>query len=137
MGTLVHVRRLLQLKRNPDTMNSPDTTRLAAALAKLDDPEIITLLLEVVLPKQMTDTTPAEPVQQELLGHIQSRREPHTVPARNARRVWRTNQIMQLRAMHNAGMAHEEIAEKMGRSTKAVRCAIDRYIRMTPGRRLA
>ena len=116
-------------------MNSPDMNRLAAALAKLDDPEIITMLLEAYTPASVpaAPAPPAEPVQQELLGHIQQRIERHAVPARNAKRVWKANQLMQLRALYNAGQPEEVIAEKMGRSPKAIRCAIDRYIRKTPG----
>ena len=114
-------------------MNSPDTTRLAAALAKLDDPEIITLLLEVVLPKQMTDTRPDEPVQQELLGHIQTRS--NTGPDRsapNAKRNWTQNQIYQLRAMHHGGASFDEMAQRFGRSRRSVETAIQRHVLKNP-----
>ena len=108
-------------------MNSPDTTRLAAALAKLDDPEIITLLLEVVLPKQMRDEpsppspTSPRPVQQELLGHIQSR-PGGKLDRSHARagRVWTRAEVATLRAMLNGGSDVDTIAAQMRRSRKSI-----------------
>lgn len=106
-------------------MNSPDTTRLAAALAKLDDPEIITLLLEAyrpsVQPTVVTmNATPAKPVQQELLGHIQDRKRWTMEPTRRRGRRWTRSEEMHLTSLYNAGHDDAEIGAALGRSRQAV-----------------
>ena len=84
-------------------MTSPDRQRLAAALAKLDDPHIIGLLLEAFQAPTAPDPTP-EPTQAQLIEDI----TPRPI-ARNVGRRWTTNQLYQLRAMVNGGNSVEGV----------------------------
>lgn len=120
-------------------MNSPDMNRLAAALAKLDDPDIIALLLEAYTPTAepitIAEPTPlgAEPVQEELLGHIQDRsiRRPDR-SAPNANRFWTQQQIFRLRAMYNGNATTEEMAQQFGRTRRSIETAIQRHVLKDP-----
>ena len=107
-------------------MTSPDRQRLAAALAKLDDPHIIGLLLEAFQAPTTPDPTP-EPTQPQLIEDI----TPRPI-ARNVGRRWTTNQLYQLRAMVNGGNSVDEIARHFGRTESGVKCAIERHIHHNP-----
>lgn len=105
---------------------SPDKTRLAAALAKIDDPEIVALLLDAYMAPTPAPAPPAEPAQQTLITMDAPR------PPKNQQRRWRTNEIYQLRAMVNGGETITAMAERFHRSERAVSAAIERHVRMNP-----
>jgi hypothetical protein len=107
-------------------MNSPDMTRLAAALAKLDDPDIIELLLEAYRPTP-TPAPQAAPVQGELLGHIQDRNQRRIVPARRAGSPWTRAEREQLRRMLVEQKPLAEMATRLGRSERSVTSAVEKH----------
>ena len=105
---------------------SPDKTRLAAALAKIDDPEIVALLLDAYMAPIPEPALPAKPVQQTLITMDAPR------PPKNQRRYWTTNEIYQLRAMVNGGESIAAMAQRFHRSDDAVKAAIERHINKNP-----
>jgi len=110
-------------------MNSPDMTRLAAALAKLDDPDIIELLLDAYRPTPTPAPAPqAQPIQPELLGHIQSRvtRRLNTKPSK-AGQPWSNLDRLVMIRMLNQGASLDDICEKLGRSHKAIESATEKW----------
>lgn len=110
-------------------MNSPDKARLAAALAKIEDTDVIELLLDAYMkaPSQPSPPPATQPVQPELLGHIQDRHQRKLVKTRRAGSPWTRGERDQLRRMLTEQRPLADICHQLGRSERSITSACEKW----------